>query len=130
MGSINYFQAVRPDTAYLKKIIETSLLSDWAISIEYQTRESETTCWQLWDKTFFAIRSAEHVLTALLNCYTRHPKSTIRIYAEKFRPQSRILYTVYDPHFLPAESAVNLQTPASLSPRDHERPSTPLGLIA
>ena len=110
MGSINYSQAIRPDKAYLKKIIESSLLADWAIRIEYQGDESSSNNWQLWGKAFFAIKSAEAVLTALMDCYAKHPASSIRLNAEKFRPQSRVLYTVYNPEYLPAETKTNTQT--------------------
>ena len=103
MGTINYLQAIKPDTAYIKKIIENSLLSDWAIKIEYLETGSESAGWQLWDKTFFALRSAKPVLESLMKCYAKNPKSTIRINAEKFRPQSHLLYTVYNPSFAPFE---------------------------
>lgn len=115
MGSLNYLQAIKPDIAYLRKIIESSLLADWAISIEYQSGESEATSWKLWCKAFFAIRSAKPVLEALLDCYIKHPDSTIRISAEKFRPQTRMLYTVYNPQYLPAETESRSQT----SPRQY-----------
>ena len=128
MGSINYLQAIKPDTAYLKKIIENSLLSDWAISIEYQNANSESGAWQLWDKTFFAIRSAEAVLAALMQCYGRHPKSTIRLHAEKFRPLCRILYTVYDPQFLPAETGFSTPTSAKTAPRERDPVPVQAGL--
>jgi len=104
VGSINYLQALRPDKAYIKRIIENSLLADWAIRIEYQADEGQADSWLLWAEVFYAIRSAESVLAALLDCYTKRPLSTIRINAERYRPQSRILYTVYNPHFLPAKS--------------------------
>ena len=120
MGSINYSQAIRPDTAYIKKIIENSLLSNWAISIEYQTSETDTASWQLWDKAFFAIRSAEAVLDSLVDCYTKHPRSTIRINAEKFHPQSRILYTVYNPQYLPADTDIKRQTASRQLPREYD----------
>jgi ribulose bisphosphate carboxylase small subunit len=110
VGSINYLRAIRPDTAYLKKIIENSLLSNWAISIEYQIGETDTTIWQLWDKTYFAIRSAEAVLDSLIDCYTKHSRCAIRINAEKYHPQSRILYTVYNPQYLPADTDIKPQT--------------------
>lgn len=124
MGSINHSQAIRPDTAYLKKIIESSLLADWAIRIEYQSDESETTCWQLWDKACFAIRSAKPVLEALLACCAKHPKSTIRMSAEKFRPQTRLIYTVYNPQYLPAEIESNTQTSPGQSSRERDPVST------
>jgi ribulose bisphosphate carboxylase small subunit len=124
VGSINYSQAIKPDTAYLKKIIENSLLTDWAIRIEYHGGESETDCWQLWDKTFFAIRSAENILRAIVNCYTKHPRKTIRIYAEKCRPQTRMLFTVYNPQYLPAETELKTQTTARQLTLQYDQPPT------
>jgi ribulose bisphosphate carboxylase small subunit len=130
VGSINHSQAIRPDTAYLKKIIESSLLADWAISIEYQSTDSEATCWQLWDKAYFAIRSAKPVLQAMLDCYTKHPRSTIRICAEKFSPQTRMLYTVYNPQHLPAETHSNPQTYPRQSRQGHDQSSEEIRIIA
>ena len=113
MGSINYSQAIRPDTAHIKKIIETSLLADWAIRIEYECGESHVTDWRLWGEPCFAITSAKPVLDALLDCYTRHPRSTIRIHAEKFSPETRLLYTVYNPQYLPAEAQPRTRKPGT-----------------
>lgn len=103
MGTINYLQAIKPDTAYIKKIIENSLLSDWAIRIEFQEVGSELVSWQLWGNPFFALRSANTVLESLMECYSKNPKCTIRINAEKFYPQSQLLFTVYNPSHAPAE---------------------------
>lgn len=122
MGTINYSQAIKPDTAYIKKIIENSLLSDWAIRIEYLDNDSETADWQLWDKAFYAIRSASPVMTALVTCYEKNSRCAIRIAAEKFRPQSRLLYTVYTPHILPYEAVVKPQTITRKNPREIDRP--------
>ncbi|MBI1422182.1 MAG: hypothetical protein GC149_01865 [Gammaproteobacteria bacterium] len=130
MGSINYSQAIKPDTAYVKRIIENSLLSDWAIRIEYQSGESENTGWQLWDKTFFAISTAEAVLTALRDCYTKHPKCAIRLHAEKFRPQTRIVYTVYDPQYLPSETELKTQGSTRPASREYEQPVRQIRSIA
>jgi ribulose bisphosphate carboxylase small subunit len=130
VGSINHSQAIRPDTAYLKKIIESSLLAEWAIRIEYQSGESETKCWQLWDETYFAIRSARPVIEALLDCYTKNPKSIIRLCAEKFRPQSRMLYTVYNPTYLPADTVTRAQTYSKQSPREHDQPPAQIRINA
>jgi ribulose bisphosphate carboxylase small subunit len=130
VGSINHSQALRPDTAYLKKMIESSLLADWAISIEYHGGEFETTCWQAWDKAYFAIRSAKPVLEALLDCYTKHPRSTIRLCAERFNPQTRMLYTVYNPQYLPAETDTPSQTYSTQSPREHDQSSPKVRIIA
>lgn len=123
MGSINYLQAIKPDTAYIKKVIEASLLTDWAIRVEYQSGESETGSWQLWDKLFFAVRSAEAVLGALLDCYTEYPKNTIRLNAEKFSPQSRLLFIVYNPQHLPSEINTNPHTSIRQFPTEYDSSS-------
>ena len=130
MGTINYLQAIKPDTAYIKKIIENSLLSDWAIKIEYQEVESESSSWQLWDNTFFALRSAKPVLESLMKCYTKNPKSTIRINAEKFRPESQLLYTVYDPSFVPSEIEIAPQLTRTRLPREQSASTPRVNLIS
>lgn len=103
MGSANYLQAIRPDTTQLRKLIEGGLLHDWIIDIQYMPLTTESSGWQQWRNTFFAIRSADEVLAALKDCFTKHPYSAIRISAEKVRPRSRMLYTVCNPQFLPAD---------------------------
>lgn len=109
MGTINYLQAIKPDTAYIKKIINASLLFDWAINIEYQEAGSGSARWSRWDDTFFALRSAGSVIESLMNCYKSNPECTIRINAEKFRPQSRLLYTAYNPAYAASETEVKAQ---------------------
>ena len=120
MGSINYLQAIKPDLAYIRKVIANSLLSDWAIRVEYHNGEFEPAGWQLWDKTFFAIRSAEPVLKALIECYTKNPKRAIRLNAEKFHPQSSILYFVYNPQFLPKETEFKPHSSTRQLPREKQ----------
>lgn len=126
MGTLYYSQAIKPDTAYLKKIIESSLLCDWAIRVEYYCEEKRINCWQLWDKTYFAIRSARDVLRAISNCYKSHPRSTIRLHAEKFHPQTRMLFTVYNPQYLPAETEVRKQSSRQPYSDKHDQPRSPV----
>ena len=99
MGSVSYTQAIRPDTGKLRKLIENSLRFDWIIRIEYASGECDATGWQQWGKTFFAIRSAEAILIAVTDCYQNNTDCTIRINAEKIRPQTRMLYTIYQPRY-------------------------------
>jgi ribulose bisphosphate carboxylase small subunit len=106
MGSANYLQAIKPDTAKIRKLVESSLLSDWVIRLEYETGKMETADWQQWDEAMFAVRSAEPVLTALSACYSKYPDCTIRINAEKIRPQTRMLYTVYNPGYVTADTKI------------------------
>jgi ribulose bisphosphate carboxylase small subunit len=121
VGSINYSQAIRPDRAYIKKIIESSLLADWAISIEYECGESHLSNWRVWGETCFAITSAKPVIDALLDCYAKNPRSTIRINAEKFCPKTRLLYTVYNPQYLNAETELTTETATRQSPNINAR---------
>ena len=129
MGTINYLQAIKPDMAYIKKIVENSLLSDWAIRIEYQDVESESASWRLWDNTFFALRSANPVLESLMNCYTKNSKCVIRINAEKFRPQSHLLYTIYNPSFALAETECKPQVARTRLLREQNAPTPQVNLI-
>lgn len=98
MGSISYAQAIKPDTAQIRKLVENSLLFDWVIRIEYTNNESDCTTWEQWRDTFFALRSADSVLSLIKHCYTNNPGCVIRINAEKVRPQTRMLFTVYKPY--------------------------------
>jgi ribulose bisphosphate carboxylase small subunit len=97
MGSVSHIQAIRPDTAHIKKIIENSLLFDWIIRIEYADNETEAAGWEQWCNTLFAVRSADSIIAAIKSCYTNKAGCAIRINAEKVRPQTRMLFTVYKP---------------------------------
>jgi len=103
MGAADYLQAIKPDTAKLRKIIENGLLFDWIIRIEYAGEQSNCDNWLQWKEAQFAIRSAEPVLAALKQCYQKHPNCMIRINAEKVRPQTSMLYTVYNPRYVTAD---------------------------
>jgi len=97
MGSISYFRATRPDTGHIRKLIENGLLFDWSITIEYVNNNTESAFWQQWNQSFFALQSAEPVIAALMDCYNKNPDHLIRLNAEKFRPQTRMVHMVYNP---------------------------------
>ena len=103
MGAADYLQAIKPDTAKLRKIIDNGLLFDWIIRIEYSGEHSDCDAWLQWEEAHFAIRSAEPVLDALKQCYLAHPDRVIRIYAEKVRPETSMLYTAYNPRYVTAD---------------------------
>jgi ribulose bisphosphate carboxylase small subunit len=130
VGTINYLEAIKPDTAYIKKIIHNSLLFDWAIRIEFQEVRAGTASWQLWDNTFFALRSAGPVIESLMKCYMQNPRCIIRIHAEKFRPQSQLLYTVYNPSFVPGETQSKPESTRSWLPAEGDALSVPERLIS
>jgi ribulose bisphosphate carboxylase small subunit len=109
MGSSSYQQAIKPDTGKIKKLVESSLLFDWIIRIEFDRGESEHIRWEQWDQSFFALRTAESVIAALKSCYTKNPHCTIRINAEKLRPQTRMFFTAYNPQYLHTEPCLEAQ---------------------
>ena len=113
MGAADYLQAIKPDMAKLRKIIDNGLLFDWIIRIEYSGGISNRENWLQWKQAHFAIRSAESVLVELKRCYEKHPDCLIRIHAEKLRPQTRMVYTAYNPHYVAADdtTANNYVTP-------------------
>mgnify|MGYP002713189833 CR=1 FL=1 len=106
MGSSSYAQAIKPDIGKLRKLIESSMQYDWVIRVEYAGGHTEEVSWQQWDKTFFAVRSADAVLDAVTDCYKNNPASSIRLSAEKVRPQTHFLYTVYQPRSLAADGTI------------------------
>ena len=106
MGSANKRHALKPDVAQLRKLIESSLLADWVIRIEYSDGKSATDPWQQWDQAVFAIRSADDVLAAIMDCYAKNMNCSIRMNAEKVRPQTRMLFTVCRHQPLPADVEV------------------------
>jgi ribulose bisphosphate carboxylase small subunit len=110
MGSSSYLQAIKPDTGKITRLIESSLLFDWIIRIELHRRGSEYSSWEQWDKTFFALRDAESVIAALKSCCSRNPDCTIRINAEKVRPQTCMYFTVYNPQYLHTGTSLKSQT--------------------
>lgn len=124
MGSLHHSQAIRPDTAYIKKIIESGLLADWLIRIEYRNSVSQAGDWQLWEQSHFALRSAKPVIKTLLDCYTKQPGSIIRICAERFRPQTRLLYTVYYPQYLTDQTDFKAQASSHEIAQAYEQPTT------
>jgi len=122
VGTINRQLASKPDTAYLKKIIEGSLLADWEIRIEYAGAQTGGTVWQCWDKVF-AIRSSDAVLQAIQGCYAAKQDCVIRLSAQKFRPQTSMLYTVYTPPVINTETIDEITT-SSLPLRDEQSSSS------
>lgn len=129
MGTINRQLARKPDTAYLKKMIENSLLADWEIRIEYADAQTGTTAWLSWYKVF-AIRTPDVVLQAIQECYSANPDYVIRLNAQKFKPQTNMLYTVYTPSVTNAHSIDEKQTASLPLRNEHPSPGLPGGIVS
>lgn len=128
MGSVSYAQAIKPDTAKIRKLIENSLLCDWVVRIEYEGSAFESACWQQWGQTFFALRSADAVIAAIKECYSRHSNRVIRIHAEKVRPRTSMLYMLYNPHMMPALMASEAEQAVAYSLAHRDTPAQQPGL--
>lgn len=77
----------------IAQLVDQSLLGDCAIRIEHSGVE-QNGAWVQWGQTLFAIKSAEQVMAVIDACHTSCPSHDIRISAEKFRPQMRMVYNV------------------------------------
>ena len=96
----------------IENFIDQSLLGDWVIRVEYSGNNSKKqTGWIQWGSTLFAIRSPDEVMDAIDACHSSFPEQEIRIYAEKVRPEMRMVYNVYRS----TESGSHDETPVSVN---------------
>ena len=97
----------------LETLINQSLRGDWIIRVEHSgLDETPQSRWQQWEKALFAVKSHEPVMEAIYACRSSNPTHSIRMYAEKVRPQTRFIYPVYD---APVNSPEEVQTVRQLS---------------
>lgn len=79
----------------IAKIIENNLRYDWIIRIEYTDKvECLNTIWHQWGKTFFKVKSIEEIMDNIITCHINNQLCSIRLYAEKTRPESKLYYSV------------------------------------
>ena len=94
----------------LEKLINQSLHSDWIIRVEHSGLDKKPQSrWQQWEKALFAVKSPEPVMEAIYACRASNPTHSIRMYAEKVRPQTRFIYPVYDAPVNRPEEAQTVQ---------------------
>jgi ribulose bisphosphate carboxylase small subunit len=80
-----------------ESLIGQSLFGDWLLRIEHLGTEPQSSSnWKQWGDAFFAVKDTERVMQALVACHASNPNHSIRIYAEKIRPETRLIYSVYD----------------------------------
>ena len=96
----------------VENFIDQSLLGDWIIRVEYSGNNAQgQPDWLQWGATLFAINSSNDVMQAIDSCYAYFPERDIRIYAEKVRPETRMVYSVYRAD----ESGLNSRAPVSVA---------------
>jgi len=82
----------------VENLVQQSLRGDWIVRIQYGEQVSaDDHRWQQWKSPFFALRDASSLNEEILACRMCFPLQPIRLYAEKVRPESRFIYTLYTP---------------------------------
>ena len=98
MQLVENFDPVPPlqNRKNIENFIDQSLLGDWIIRVEYSGNNPQGQAdWVQWGSTMFAISSPDEVMEAIDACHANFPQQEIRIYAEKVRPEMRMVYSVY-----------------------------------
>jgi ribulose bisphosphate carboxylase small subunit len=82
----------------VENLVRQSLRGDWIVRIQYgEQLSADDYRWQQWKSPFFALQDANELNEAILACRMNFPHHPIRLYAEKTRPESRFIYTLYTP---------------------------------
>ena len=81
--------------AEVEQLINHHLCGDWVVRVEHSARVRDY-CdgWQQWGEAFFPLGDAAPVLGAISRCRARHPAHSIRLCAEKLRPQAQLVFRV------------------------------------
>lgn len=96
--------------AELEQLIDQSLRGDWIIRVEHMAQDQPPhSRWQQWQNALFAVKSPNPVMEAIYACRASNPTHSIRMYAEKVRPQTRFIYPVYDAPVNNPEEAQTVQ---------------------
>jgi ribulose bisphosphate carboxylase small subunit len=83
---------VKNDLGKIKNIIESSLMYDWAIKIEYAVAtRADTVTWSKWD-TFFAISDSSQVLEKIMECCRNNPDCSMKLVCEHYTPAYKLIY--------------------------------------
>lgn len=82
----------------VEQLIGQNLCGDWILRIEHAACDTDPyLLWQPWGDPFFAVNSSVPVIAAIRSCRAKLPKHSIRLCAEKLRPQTRLIYWVHTP---------------------------------
>ncbi|MEW5755744.1 MAG: ribulose bisphosphate carboxylase small subunit [Pseudomonadota bacterium] len=82
----------------VEQLIGQNLCGDWILRIEHAACDADPYLrWQPWGDPFFAVNSSAPVIAAIRSCRVKLPKDSIRLCAEKLRPQTRLIYWVHTP---------------------------------
>ncbi|KPJ97133.1 MAG: hypothetical protein AMJ55_00200 [Gammaproteobacteria bacterium SG8_15] len=112
----------------LEKLINQSLHGDWIIRVEHVGQdETQQSRWQQWEKALFAVKNSAPVMEAIYACRASNPSHSIRMHAEKVRPQTRFIYSVYD---APVNNPEEVQTVRQVSANTGARRNWGHALVA
>jgi ribulose bisphosphate carboxylase small subunit len=87
-----------PNFDELETIVRDSLFGDWIVRIEHAAGDpKKDILWERWGEALFAVKDPSQVLDAITACRANHPTHEIRLHAEKVKPETRLIFTVYRP---------------------------------
>lgn len=76
-------------------IVDNHLKDDWVIRIEYADEvEYLTTNWRQWGQSFYKVIDSTEVVDNIYACHIKNQFCSIRLHAEKFKPESNFYYTI------------------------------------
>lgn len=84
----------------VEKLVQQSLQGDWVVRIQYgegSSSDAEDIRWHQWKSPFFALKDAHALNQEILACRQCFPVHPVRLYAERFRPETRFIYWLYTP---------------------------------
>ena len=78
----------------VEQLVRRSLRGNWVIRVEYADT-TQPADWQTWGKPLFAVRNSAALVDAILACRASHPMRAIRLNAERFHPDTRLIYWIH-----------------------------------
>ena len=90
-----HFPSPEHRLAEVRQLVSEHLRGDWVVRIEHTPRVMDyRQGWQRWGKALLPTGDAAPVIDAIRGCRATHPAHKIRLYAEKLRPQARLVFWV------------------------------------
>lgn len=86
-----------PHLEEVSALLRDHLQGDWIVRIEHlNPRDRLRTLWRTWGRTRYVRQGTEAVMDSILDCHLAHPQHSIRLCAERMRPETRLVYWIYD----------------------------------
>lgn len=86
-----------PHLEEVSALLRDHLQGDWTVRIEHlNPRDRLRTLWRSWGRSQYVRHGTEALMDNILECHLAHPQHAIRLCAERLRPETRLVYWIYD----------------------------------